>query len=348
MTRRRGLFGITLLAIGLSAAVALAGSAPATRLPERPVAVRAHVLPDFQIGHPEEAKFGRLHFVGGFEIEADTRMASGLSGIEVRDSGAALTAITDRGVMLAGDIVRDASGRPVGFANARLRSIDGVDPTDLSGAKEPDAEGFGAAGTGPGDRAYVSLETIPRILTGTFDKSGFVGPMSRLAIPPELSRLRKTKGLEALAVAPPGGPLAGRLIVFAERPPRDQETRDRPGWVLAADGRRVAGFHLADDGFDVTDAAFGPDGMLYVLERLFTPAVGPATRIRRIDPVKIVEGAVVDGEEILKADLSHQIDNMEGLSLWQDESGRTMLSLVSDDNGSFMQRALYLEFALEP
>jgi hypothetical protein len=37
---------------------------------------------------------------------------------------------------------------------------------------------------------------------------------------------------------------------------------------------------------------------------------------------------------------------MEGLDAWEGTDGRTHLSLVSDDNGSFFQRNLYLEFRL--
>jgi hypothetical protein len=35
---------------------------------------------------------------------------------------------------------------------------------------------------------------------------------------------------------------------------------------------------------------------------------------------------------------------MEGMDLWTAPDGRTMLSLISDDNGSFLQRTVYLEF----
>jgi hypothetical protein len=37
---------------------------------------------------------------------------------------------------------------------------------------------------------------------------------------------------------------------------------------------------------------------------------------------------------------------MEGLDVWRREDGTTILSLISDDNQSFLQRTLYLEFAL--
>ena len=44
--------------------------------------------------------------------------------------------------------------------------------------------------------------------------------------------------------------------------------------------------------------------------------------------------------------MTSQIDNMEGLAVSQDEAGRTILTLVSDDNFSILQRTLILQFAL--
>ena len=60
----------------------------------------------------------------------------------------------------------------------------------------------------------------------------------------------------------------------------------------------------------------------------------------------IQPGALVDGPVLMEADFGNEIDNMEGLDVWQDAGGATMLSVVSDDNGSFLQRNLYLEFRL--
>ena len=44
--------------------------------------------------------------------------------------------------------------------------------------------------------------------------------------------------------------------------------------------------------------------------------------------------------------MTSQIDNMEGLAVHRDEAGRTILTLVSDDNYSILQRTLILQFAL--
>jgi hypothetical protein len=60
---------------------------------------------------------------------------------------------------------------------------------------------------------------------------------------------------------------------------------------------------------------------------------------------QIAPGAVVEGREIFSADMSHQIDNLEGLAVHRND-GRTILTLVSDDNFSPLQRTLLLQFTL--
>jgi hypothetical protein len=81
-----------------------------------------------------------------------------------------------------------------------------------------------------------------------------------------------------------------------------------------------------------------------VLERQFTLIDGVSMRLRRIEAGALVDGARIEGTEMLRADLAHQIDNMEAMAFWIGADGRTRLSLLSDDNGSFLQRTVYLEF----
>ena len=69
-------------------------------------------------------------------------------------------------------------------------------------------------------------------------------------------------------------------------------------------------------------------------------------RIRRIKAEDIRPGAVVDGEVLIDADMSYQIDNMEGLDVMQLPDGDIRIVIVSDDNHSILQRNLMLEFRL--
>ena len=100
------------------------------------------------------------------------------------------------------------------------------------------------------------------------------------------------------------------------------------------------------DDFDVSDCAATPDGKLLVLERRFSWARGLAMRIRSVPFAAIKPGALVDGPELIFADMASQVDNMEGLSVHRDPSGAVVLTLISDDNFSPLQRTLLLQFTL--
>jgi hypothetical protein len=119
--------------------------------------------------------------------------------------------------------------------------------------------------------------------------------------------------------------------------------RDIPGWVVGRGEFSI----VAHDAFDISSARFLPNGDLILLERRFQPTSGIAMRLRRIAGGTIAVGARLDGEVLLDAGMASQIDNMEGLAVRQDESGRVILTLVSDDNQSILQRTLILEFALK-
>jgi hypothetical protein len=71
-----------------------------------------------------------------------------------------------------------------------------------------------------------------------------------------------------------------------------------------------------------------------------------AVRLRRIALGDIKPGALVDGPILFDADLGYEIDNMEGLSVHRSAGGETVLTLISDDNFSTVQRTLLLQFML--
>ncbi|TIU03617.1 MAG: hypothetical protein E5W44_29380, partial [Mesorhizobium sp.] len=113
------------------------------------------------------------------------------------------------------------------------------------------------------------------------------------------------------------------------------------------EGPRKGVFTVKRNGnFDITDGAFLPDGDLLLLERSFSMTRGVKMRLRRIYGESIEKGAVADGPVLIDADMGYQIDNMEGLDVWTRDDGALMVSLVSDDNQSILQRNLYLEFIL--
>jgi hypothetical protein len=106
----------------------------------------------------------------------------------------------------------------------------------------------------------------------------------------------------------------------------------------------VVSYRLTD-GYEVTDLAFLPDGDMLVLERWYRPWRGVGARLRRVPARSLMPGAVLEGKLLLDLDLAHEIDNMEGLAIHR-EAGRTIVTMISDDNYSSLQRTILLEFEL--
>jgi hypothetical protein len=98
--------------------------------------------------------------------------------------------------------------------------------------------------------------------------------------------------------------------------------------------------------FNISDCAITPAGDLLVLERSYSRLAGVGMRIRRIALTDVKPGVTVDGPALVEADMNYQIDNMEGLSVHRAADGQLVLTLISDDNFSLIQRTLLLQFTL--
>jgi hypothetical protein len=69
-------------------------------------------------------------------------------------------------------------------------------------------------------------------------------------------------------------------------------------------------------------------------------------QIRRIPIADVRPGAILDGPVLFEADLRFEIDNMEGLAVHQTPAGEIVLTFISDDNFSTLQRTELLQFTL--
>lgn len=83
-----------------------------------------------------------------------------------------------------------------------------------------------------------------------------------------------------------------------------------------------------------------------MLERSFRYSEGVKMRIRRIAEAELKRGSLIEGETLLEAEDNLNIDNMEGIAAHRAASGETILTLISDDNFSLLQRTLLMQFAL--
>ena len=202
---------------------------------------------------------------------------------------------------------------------------------------EADSEGLALRPrAGGGDDYLVSFEGDPRIYA--YHDETARPDTGEFPLPRDIRRhLGSNRGLEALAYAT-SGPLAGATVAIGEL---DKLRSDRlSGWLFRPDGRRVSFSLLASGNYAATDAAFLPGGDLLLLERRFNLAQGVGMRIRRFPAAALAGADGLAGTVLVEADLSYQIDNMEGLSVDVDEAGRVLLTVISDDNRSILQRTL--------
>ncbi|MBI2714366.1 MAG: esterase-like activity of phytase family protein [Rhizobiales bacterium] len=327
------LFAAALVAGSFALAEALRYSPAPTR-----IAIQATPIAAFDNRDPAQTRFGLLEFRGGLALTSNDKAFGGISGIHVEPDGSHFLAVTDNGSWLRGRIVYD-EGKPVGVADAEMAPILGADGKPLAARGWHDVESL----TKRDGKLYIGIERVEQIVRFDVRRDGLKARGGPIAVPPDFKTFTKNKSLECLAAPPKGAPLAGKLIVVAE------ESLDAAGnhRSFLIDGDRVERFSVKrSDDFDVTDCTVLPPGDLLLLERRFSPARGVAMRIRRVPLAGIKAGALVDGAPLIVADLAYQIDNMEGIAVHRNARGETVLTLVSDDNFSVIQRNLLLQFTL--
>ena len=303
-----------------------------------PISVQATPITSFDNRDASRTRFGALEFRGGLALTSKTEEFGGVSAIHIEQDGARFLAVTDRGSWLRGRIVY-ADGKPAGVADAEMAPILGPDGKPLGARGAYDVESL----TEMDGKFYIGIERVEQILRFDIRRDGLLARGEQVPVPPDFKTLSHNKTLECLTSPPKGSPLAGNIIAITERS-LDTAGNHR-SFLLKGD--QVERFTVKNkDDFDVTDCAILPPGDVLVLERRFSPARGAAMRIRRVPLAAIKPGALVDGPTLIEADLGYQIDNMEGIAVHRNAAGETVITLVSDDNFSVIQRNLLLQFTL--
>lgn len=264
-------------------------------------------------------------FLSSYVWTADEKDFGGYSAISLTPDGQNFVLLSDRAHVIEGSIFRHGE-RIIGV---RSREIEKLNiPKSLFREKpEPDTEGLARDVFG---RLYVSLESenavFRRSVDGAWDRLPDFGPIDDLP---------KNRGLEAIAISAEGAVFAIPEASGGLRAPFDIfRYSEDGGWQVALRLTR-------SDGFLPVGADFGPDGLLYVLERGFD-GLGFFSRVRR---VPVDTDAVTEGETLLRTQ-RWQHDNLEGLAVWQTETGALRLTMVSDDNFSRFQKTEIVEYAL--
>lgn len=322
------------------ALVAIPALADVPRRPEALVRVDIAAMPITAFDHRDASRvrFGALAFRGGLVLSSSDPNFGGISGLRVAADGSRFLSVTDKGRWIAGRIVYDG-GRPAGIADAEMAPLLGPDGKPLGARGWYDAEAL----TGADGIVHVGIERVHRIVRFDVGRHGLKAPGQPIAVPPGIGRLPSNKGIEALVAVPKGLPLAGSLIAISER--GLDADGNILGFILGGPQAGTFAVRRSDD-YDVSDAALTPDGDLLVLERRYSLLRGVAMRMRRVSLAAVKPEAIVDGPIVIEADMGFQVDNMEALSVHRGAGGETVLTIVSDDNFSPLQRTILLQFTL--
>jgi hypothetical protein len=300
----------------------------AERLPDGSLPVRAAPLV-LDESDPARTMLGPLHYLGGWELVADTRSFGGLSALRVLPHGR-LLALSDSAVVV--DMPQPgnpglgiARRLPRGSGAKALRSM--FDSESL--AHDP--------ATG---KYWVGFEDGQAICR--YDARFTV--QESCVQWPEMRRWPGAMGAEAMVRLPDG-----RFLVISEGQLVDDDGRDT---LLfrgdPADPKTPPPIHLVyapPTGYDPDDAVLIGNGQMLVLNRRATLSQGFTAIITLVDISDLRPGTVLRGREIAQLVPPIQSDNYEGMAIERAGSQR-ILWIVSDDNHLFFERTLLLKFAL--
>jgi len=302
------------------------------------IEVKAWPIPWFDRRDHDRLRFGALEYRSGLVLTSSFPRFGGLSGLRLDPKGERFISFSDRGHWFTGRIVYD--GRAMtGLADVESAPMLGADGKPTTAHGWYDSESIALDGS----RVYIGLERVNKVLRFDFNKGFTRARGEAVPLPKEASRLPNNKGLEALVFVPKGMPLEGALIAMSER------GLDKNGNLVAflIGGPLPGQFSVRrTEDFDISDAVLLPVGDLLILERKFSFLSGIGIRIRRIPLMSVAPNAVIDGPSIFEASLANEVDNMEGIDAHLSPEGETILTMVSDDNFSMIQRTLLLQFAL--
>jgi hypothetical protein len=328
----------------LASVIALFAPLPAfaQRAPEpsQKITISAQAIEAFDPRDNSRFQFGPLMFRGGLVLTSPHREFGGLSSLRVMPDGARFLAVTDKGNWLRARIVYRGR-QPIAIADAEMAPILGADGRPLNRRGWYDSEALADDGTGT---LFVGFERVHQIARFNYARDGLQARAQPIPQPPGFKSLSSNRSIECLAIPQKGLPLAGNLIAVSER--GLDAAGNILGWLIGLGSASSVGTFAVKrtDEFDISDCTVAPSGDLLLLERRFSWMRGIAMRIRRVPLANVRPGAVLDGPELIFADMGYQIDNMEGISLHRAANGALVMTLISDDNFSPLQRTVLLQF----
>lgn len=317
--------------LAVPAAVLLSSFAPLSLYTDPPSPRRsfiAYTPVPLDLDRPSVRRVGKLTFLGGWILRSNDWRFGGISGLAV--SGRSATAVSDRGRVLRFSLPQDGRRTPLALFPLR----DGFGPP----VKEEDRDSESLLIHG--GTAWIGFENHQAVWRyATVSWSGLGG-----ARPAAMRKWPVNGGPEAMVRLGDG-----RFLVFSESERVGEGMREV--LMFAGDpsleGTPVTRLRYRPPaGYRATDAALLADGRMLVLNRRFAMSEGVSAVIVAVTLPRLVEGATLVGAEVARLASPLTVDNFEALSV-QQEGGRTILWIASDDNFMPLQRTLLMKFALD-
>ena len=309
-----------------------------------PIAVIATPIAAFDRIDAEKSRFGRLTWRGGLVLTSPAQNFGGWSGLALDAGGEHFVAVSDAGAWMTGALTYEA-GRLKGMQEVQLGPLQAVSGQTMARYRDRDAEGLTMLDGDPAKgRVLIGFERNQRLGEFEVDAKGLTPACNFFKPPPAAKRMDPNGGFEAITVLR-GGPHKGALVTISERFLDD--AGDHTGWLWI--GGVPQRFQIKNIGdFDITDAAALPNGSVLLLERRFRWSEGVKVRLRLLAADELRPGARAQGETLLDATMSQEIDNMEGLAVHTGPGSEIIITMISDDNfNAAIQRTLLLQFAFD-
>jgi hypothetical protein len=343
---RRALVLLTLLTSGLAVAALVRSLSRSPRAEASPLVEVAVEPVPLDLSDPARSSVGLLHYKGGVSIRSADPRFGGLSDLRVSPDGGRLLAVSDCGRGLTAVLTYSPDGRLAGLAEARLVDLG----SGRGGTGEVDAESLVVGKEG----IEVAFEGRRGGVRAYGLDPPFARPSRRLPSPPGLSDCGSNGGLETMTATADGR----RLLVCESRRGASSQV---PAWVGRGGAWTAREYPLDFDGgwmgepFRPAGAALLPGGDVLIVERRFPPI---GVRVVRLSRASLAAAAgPFEPVEVARIETPLTVDNFEGVEARRDAvSGRTLVYLLSDDNGCAkegamripgLQRTLLMMFALD-
>ena len=276
---------------------------------------------------PGRSEFGELTLLGAWKLKSNNPLFGGISSMRVTNGH--FMALSD--FAYAFDFDFDGKRRTVPLLGRALPGI--------YTSPEPDRDSESMTTDPVSGDVWVGFEysnAIRRFSPNLGRKEAWVAP-------PAMKNWPLNSGAEAMARLSDG-----RFMVFAEESPGPDASTEAllfPGDPITTGNLPIHFYYKPPKGFDPTDAVQLPDGRVMVLNRHFTVIDGVAAAITIVDPREIAPERIVTGHLVAMLKPPLNIDNMEALSIEQ-QGGRIIVWIASDDNFNPLQQSLLFKFAL--